>query len=134
MSISDIFSGLLSPVTKFITNYQDNKAAEKTAKAKLIQAKQDGDFNLSLSDKEWEMISKQAEDSTWKDEYVTLLITSPFLLLFLAAIISSLTGDTRYIDAVNAGITAIQSLGVDMGQLTYIVVLAAVGLKAIKKL
>ncbi|MEM6406179.1 MAG: hypothetical protein AAF669_06275, partial [Pseudomonadota bacterium] len=110
---------------------QKRKQAAESAKAKLAMAKQSGDSKLELNDDEWEAVSKQNEDGTWKDEYITVIITSPFVLLFLSAITSSLAGDMRYLNAVNLGIQQLKSLGVDLGELMFIVVLAAVSIKGL---
>jgi len=77
-------------------------------------------------------LSKQAENGTWKDEYVTIVITSPFVLLFVASIWSGVTGDSTFVGAVNLGIENLKNLGVDLGYLMGVVVLAAVGIKGVK--
>ena len=130
-AIGTIFSGLTKPLSDAYSAYTARKAAKDTAEAKLKMAKQSGDFNIQLSNAEWEAISKRNESGTWKDEYVTLIITSPFVLLFLSAVASAWTGDTRFIDSANAGIQALKGLGVDLGDLMAVVVFAAVGLKSI---
>ena len=130
-AIGTIFSGLTKPLSDAYTAYQSRQAAKDSAEAKIKMAKQAGDFNIQLSNAEWEAISKRNESGTWKDEYVTLIITSPFVLLFLSAVASAWMGDPRYIDSAKAGIEALKGLGVDLGDLMAVVVFAAVGLKSI---
>ena len=131
--LSSIFGSVVEPLSEAYQTRQKRKQASESAKAKLAMAKQNGDFKLELNDDEWEAVSKQNEDGTWKDEYITVIITSPFVLLFLSAITSSLTGDMRYLDAVNLGIQQLKSLGVDLGELMFIVVLAAVSIKGLHR-
>ena len=128
---SSIFGSVVEPLSEAYQTRQKRKQAAESAKAKLAMAKQSGDSKLELNDDEWEAVSKQNEDGTWKDEYITVIITSPFVLLFLSAITSSLAGDMRYLNAVNLGIQQLKSLGVDLGELMFIVVLAAVSIKGL---
>ncbi len=121
-------------VAKFFTKKQERKLAESTAQAKLAQSKQDGNASIQLNDSEWEALSKKGEGDTWKDEYVTIIITLPIPLILLGAIVAAFTGDTKLLDGVNEGISNLATLGLDMGELMWVVVLAAVGIKGYKSL
>ena len=122
---------VVSPITKAYETNQKRKQARESADAKIKFAKQDNNYKLDLNEQEWEALSKKSEDGTWKDEYVTIIITSPFVLLFIASVVSGFTGDMKYLDSVNLGIENIKSLGVDLGELMYVVVLAAVSIKGV---
>ena len=130
-AIGTFLSSIISPVAKVYQAKQERKKAAETAKAKLVMAKQDSSYQLDLKESEWEAMAKHNEAGSWKDEYVTVIITSPFVLLFLAAIVSGFTGDMRYLDAVNLGLESLKNLGVELGELLTIVVLAAVSIKGI---
>ena len=130
-TIKAIFDTVASPISKAYQSKQKRKQSAESAKAKIQLAKQTSEFKLELNDDEWEALSKKNENETWKDEYVTIIITSPFVLLFVASIISGWTGDMRYLDAVNLGISNIKDLDVDLGKLMYLVVLAAVSIKGV---
>ena len=133
VNMINIISGLIGSVAKPIaTAYksrQDRKQALESGKNKLAMAAQDSSYKLDLKAAEWEALSKQNEKESWIDEYVTIIITSPFVLLFVASIVSGYTGDMRYVNAVNMGIQNLKGLGVDLGELLKIVVLAAVSIK-----
>jgi hypothetical protein len=129
--LGSFFGAVANPISKVFQAKEERKKAVETANAKLAQAKQDSSYKLDLSDSEWEAISKQGEKDSWKDEYVTVIITSPFVLLFIAGMVSGYTGDLKYIGAVNAGIESLKQLDVDLGDLLKIVVLAAVSIKGI---
>ena len=135
MSIfKSLMGSIVEPISSAYKSNQERKKSTETAKAKIKLAKDNQDFKLDLSQSEWQSLSKKAEDGTWKDEYITLVITSPFLLSFVAGVLSGWTGDLSYITAVNAGISALTSLGLHLGELTYIVVLAAVSIKGVRLL
>lgn len=125
---------VIAGVAKFFNKKQDRKMAESTAQAKLAQSKQDGNTAIQFSESEWEALSKKGESETWKDEYVTIIITLPIPLILLGAIVAAFTGDTKLLDGVNTGITNLATLGLDMGELMWVVVLAAVGIKGYKSL
>lgn len=130
-ALGSFFGAVASPISKVFQAKEERKKAAETASAKLAQAKQDNSYKLDLSDSEWEAISKQGEKDSWKDEYVTIIITSPFILLFLAGMASGFTGDVKYIESVNAGIESLKQLNVDLGDLLKIVVLAALSIKGL---
>lgn len=128
--VGDIISG----VANFFGKREQRKAAKARAQAKLAQKRLDGDLNVEISRAEWEEIGKLGEDKTWKDEYVTIIFTMPIIGLMVGAVYLAFTGDDRLISGINAGIAALETLGLDYGEITYIIVLAAVGIKGIKTL
>lgn len=130
--VKDVVSGIAAPVVDAYKVNQDRKSTREQAELKLKTAKLNGQKELALTDAEWESILANKTDSTWKDEYVTIVITSPIVLFLLGGIISVTLNITAPMDAITTGITAIKDLGVDMGELMIPVVWAAVGLKAIK--
>lgn len=130
-TIGSFLSSLASPIAKAYQAKQERKQAAETGNAKLKLADKQGENELKLKASEWEAMAKHNEAGSWKDEYVTVIITSPFVLLFFAAIVSGFTGDMRYLDAVNLGLESLKNLGVELGELLTIVVLAAVSIKGI---
>lgn len=137
MGLSDIVSGIISPVTKVFTAREERKKAEKDLTYQLDRAKVDSNFNLQLSEQQWELLSKQAENETWKDEFVTVVFVSPIILTFIAAFLSAYTNDPIYLEAVKTANNEVQGLLNDKeskySEIAYVVVLAAIGIKAIKK-
>ncbi len=134
MSILSVLGGLVSPIANAYKAKQDVKIKANEAKASITLAKQAGDLQHTLNADQWEALSKQSEHGTWKDEYVTIVITSPFVLLFIGSMWSGFTGDSTFVDAVNLGIENLKNLGIDLGYLMSIVVLAAVGIKGVKSI
>lgn len=99
------------------------------ATAKVKQATIEGQTQLEMTAAQWEALAVQQTTSSWKDEYVTIVVTSPLLMFLVGGVYSALTGDTRILLGVTAGIEAIESTGVELGFLMSTVVLAAIGLK-----
>ena len=129
MNILGVVPTLVKGVTEVFKARETRKLTQVTAKSKLAAAKQGNEHEVTLTDAEWESLNVDKLDRSWKDEYVTIIITCPIPLILIAAIVAAFTSDTRTLDGVTAGLTALSTLGVDMGFLMNAVVLAAVGLK-----
>lgn len=74
MAILSIFQG----VAGLVSGYMDRKAEEKQAKhqAKMEVIKQGGD---------WEETMAESSRDSWKDEWFTLVISIPLVLVFYGA-------------------------------------------------
>jgi len=124
-----LISAGISAISSFFSKKQDIKKAAQSAKAKLDLVKHQGAQDVTLTDAEWESLSLSTQSNSWKDEYVTLIITSPILMILVGSVWYVYTGDNGLLDGVTLGLDKIKDLGVDMGFLMKTVVLAAVGIK-----
>lgn len=126
---------LNNPITKaageLITAPGKRRAAQTKARAKLAAAKAENKQELALKVEEWETIAARGLNDSWKDEYVTLVLTAPLVAIMIGSLIFGLTGDTRLLDGVERAMQIFKSMGIDMGNLIYVVVLAAIGFKAL---
>ena len=123
-------SGAVKGVTDLFNKKTERKTARDAGRAKLALAKQNGDQEVTLKDAEWESLSVEKSGETWKDEYVTVLITLPLVAILCGGVYFAFTGDDRLLTGTIEALAQLKELGVDMGELMYIVVIAAVGLKA----
>jgi hypothetical protein len=122
-------------ITGFFKSRAEKQNTERALKARIELAKANGDTALELTNKEWELVKASNENGSWKDEYVTLLVTAPLALLLLAIGVDSWAGDTAFSTRVINTIQAMATgLEIDLGGLMTIVVLAAVSLKGIDRL
>jgi hypothetical protein len=127
--ISSVVNGV---VDIFKTKQERKKLAEK-AKAKLNQSVQDGNQETVVTDAEWEAISASKQDTTWKDEYITIVITSPIVMMIGGAITFVFFDDIRLLTSATEALKALESSGIDMGFLMEATVLAGLGLKIWRK-
>lgn len=128
-----IVGKVIDGVSGFFKKREERKIAKITGMQKIQQAQEDHKNSLNLTDAEWEVAKVRTEETTWKDEFVTVVITSPIWLILLASVLSTFGVAPGLLNGVVGGIVALQSLGVDMGFLMEAVVLAAVGLKTWRK-
>lgn len=124
-----LIGNIIDGVSGFFQKREERKQAVETAKLKIREAKDKADNDLELTDAEWESIAVSQQDSSWKDEYLTLIITLPIPMIMVGAVYLVFTGDDRLMVGVNKALVELQSLGMDWGELMYTVVLAGVGLK-----
>jgi hypothetical protein len=134
MSIwSNPVSKLIEGVTSVFQKKQDRKLAVETGKAKLNLAKESNSTSITLTDAEGEAILASKTDSTWKDEYVTIIITAPIAIIIAGTVYFAFTSDDRLLIAGIESIKALNLAGIDMGFMMEAVVLAALGLKIWRK-
>lgn len=124
--LKDVAAGLISPITSAITKRNDNKTK---VKVKQIDRLMSADDKLA----EWEAIQAESGNNSLKDEYVTIIITIPIPVIFFSVIYSVISGDPLVAEGAKAGVSAIKELIPNYQELLYIVCLAAVGIKAIKR-
>lgn len=120
---------IVSGVTSFFTKKQEIKAAKVSAAGKLAQAKQADGTKVELTDAEWEAIAVKGTESSWKDEYVTIIITAPIVGVLAGAVWNAFTGNDKLLVGTLAGIKELNALGLNWDTLTVAVVFAAIGLK-----
>ncbi|WP_102794292.1 hypothetical protein [Bowmanella denitrificans] len=126
-------TGVINGVVDIFRSKQERKKLAETAKAKLAAQKEKGAQEVTLTDAEWESLNVGQQDNTWKDEYITILITSPLLLIVVGTVWTAFTGDLRLVQAGIESIKAMTAAGVDMEFMMEAVVLAAIGLKLWRK-
>ena len=127
-------TALISPIvgafsSAYVSN-QDRKKSAETAKYKIRQAKEDATNTLNLTDSEWESVTASKQDSSWKDEYVTVIVTLPIPLLFLGSIIMAYSPESsQLLEGTVEGIKAINTLEGSLSDMMLAVVYGAIGLK-----
>jgi len=124
----NLFSSIAKPFVEGYKTHQVRKQAKETGEIKLAQARLQGVTDIALTDAEWEAVSTSKQDSTWKDEYVTIVCTSPYVFIFLGAVVAA-WGNDLLLEGSMEGVAKLKSIGIEVGHLCQVVVYAAVGLK-----
>jgi len=127
--IGGAISGLVKPITGLWHGHQERKHALKTGQQKLKEAQMTGELKRDLTDAEWEAVSVNKQDSSWKDEYVTVIVTLPIPLLILGGILLAFNPESQLLSGVVTGIKEINGLEGNLSEMMMVVVYAAVGLK-----
>ena len=137
-----IGAAVINGVSGWFKGKQDIKKAKVTAKAKLEQMRASNDHSVELTDAEWESLAVQTQNDSWKDEYITIIVTAPIVTILLGSIMAAVepvfrdvTSDdyvsvgVQIVEGTINGIIELQELGMDYGIILNAVVFAAVGLK-----
>jgi len=124
-----VISSVVSGVSGYFKTKAETKKAAVVAKAKLEINKADNEHQVTMTDSEWEALAQKGQGDTWKDEYITIIITSPIVGVLVGAVWNAFTGNRKLLDGTLEGIAQLKSLGLNWDTLTTAVVLAAIGLK-----
>ena len=116
-------------VSNYFTKKQERQLALETGTLKLKQSKQTGEHEVTMTDAEGEAVLARGLENSWKDEYVTIIITLPIPMIMVGAMLETYDPESKVLTGVVNGLKRLEILGLDWGFLTSAVVLAAVGLK-----
>lgn len=125
---TDTLGAIVSPIANIFIKKEERKTTKIQAEGKLALAKNNNEKEITLTDQEWEAICASKQDTTWKDEYVTVLGTSPYLLIVVGAILAAF-GYPEILTGITSAIKQLKEVGVDVGHIVEVVVYAALGLK-----
>jgi len=131
--IADLIKGLISPITALLLKRQERKLVVAGAKAKLDQAKSDGAHKVELNEQEIEVVRTNGLGGSWKDEYITVSVVA-FLNLIVVGSIAAAFGYTNLLEGMTGSVMVLTAMGVDMGELIRIVILAGVGVSVWRRL
>ena len=120
---------VVGAVSGYMGKREDRKVAKLTINSKLKSAKQNNDHEVILNRQEWESIGQIKQDSSWKDELVTVVIIWPFIQIMLGGMEVAFFGSTKMLDGLKESLRLLDGLGVDLGYLMATVVLAAIGIR-----
>lgn len=121
------------PISEGYQAKQARRQAYETGQAKLTNNRQENAHQLELTDAEWEAISVRQNTDTWKDEYVTIVMTLPIISTFAGVFWGTLKGNAALLEAVAAANSSLLELMPNYQYIAASVILAAVGIKALKK-
>jgi hypothetical protein len=114
-----MIQALIAPLTELAGSWLKGKADAQAAQAnlKLVEAEAKATImkSAATSEAEWEKIMAQGSQSSWKDEWLTILFSIPLVLVF--------TGDWGR-EVVASGFTALETMP-DWYQYTLGVIVAA---------
>ena len=127
--IGQILGTLVSPLTSLAAKFVERKAAKDSLRSKAVLSKLDSETQITLTDAEWEIAKAKSESGSWKDEWITIVITAPIACIILGSIMMAFGAGPELVNGAVAGITALNQAGVPMPELMTATVFAGLGLK-----
>jgi len=131
-SVVSVLSQAISPVMGYFEKKEQRKTTEKGIAGKIAMKKDDNAAQVDFNNQEWEIISKRGEPDSWKDEWVTIVITMPLVFHYLSVFFGVLLNRPEIIEASSAALVSFKDLVGDYGLLLTIVICAALGIKVLK--
>jgi hypothetical protein len=126
-------SAIIGAVGGFFGKREERKSMEKQIDGKIAMQKQGGETQVIFNEQEIDAISKRNEGETWKDEYITIIMTMPLLVLFFSVFIGVLLNKPELIDAAIKANAAVKDLIPNYQELLGVTITAGLGLRAYKK-
>jgi len=126
-------SVIIGAVGGFFGRREDRKSMEKQIDGKIAMQKQGGETQVIFNEQEIDAIAKRNEDGTLKDEYLTLVMTSPLLTTFFGVFVAVLLNKPEIMEAVTASNKALLELVPNYQELLAVTITAGLGLRAYKR-
>ena len=141
MGLKDLLGGgIIGAAKDAFVSRQEAKNHEKTLEAKIIEQRESGAQTLELSTKEWEVLKAWQQESTWKDEYVTVSVVAIFNIIIIGALAHAF-GFPQILEGIVTAVNTLNTVMVDdvgdwtpMGTLISVTIFAAIGVYSWKKL
>ncbi|MDA7931776.1 hypothetical protein N9B42_02290 [Akkermansiaceae bacterium] len=118
-----IFTALIGPVADLGKTFLQNKAEEK-------QAKHQAKMSVIQNDADWESKMADASGQSWKDEFWTIILAIPVLMVGYAIA----ANDVSVIDRVATGFEALEKLPEWYQYLLFIAISSSFGIRGASKL
>jgi len=81
-----MIQAFISPIASLAGTWLNGKVETKAAETKVKVAKAEAEAQIMLSratsEADWEKIMAQGSQSSWKDEWLTILFSIPLILVF----------------------------------------------------
>lgn len=118
-----MLQNLIGPIAQLAGGWLKNKAAEK-------QAKHEARMSMIQNDADWESKMADASANSWKDEWFTVILSIPLILIGYAVTVD----DVTIIERVKAGFQALEELPEFYQYLLFMAVSASFGIKGADKI
>ena len=123
-----MIQALIAPLTELAGGWLKGKADKQAAEAKLKLTEAEAKAKIMLSKEtsvaDWERIMAQGSQTSWKDEWLTILFSIPLVLVFL--------GDTGR-DIVANGFAALETMPQWYSYTLGVIVAASFGVRSATK-
>ena len=81
-----MIQALIGPVSGLVSSWMDSKTEEQRGKTAIAKAKAEAEAKVMVSaatsTADWEKLMAKGSQSSWKDEWLTILFSIPLVLSF----------------------------------------------------
>lgn len=114
---------LIGPLTELFGGYLERRAEEK-------KAKHEAKLQIIQNEASWEKLMAQASNSSWKDEWFTILLSSPIVVLMWGVAVN----DPLVIERIRLGFDTLNQLPDWYQYALYMAISASFGIRGADKL
>jgi preprotein translocase subunit Sss1 len=132
LGIKDLLGGLFKPAADAFKARAERKTIEKTLEAKIAEKRIDATSKVEFNTQEWERLSKWAEESTWKDEYITVSVVAIWNIIVIGAVAQAF-GFPQILEGIKLAMLTLKEIGVDVGLIMQVTIFAGLSVYAWKK-
>ena len=118
-----MLQALIAPIASLATGWLSNKAEEK-------KAVHEQKLSVIKSESNWENLMAESSASSWKDEYWTIILSMPFVLLFFAVLMDN----TLMIERIELAFLLFDKLPDWYQYLLFMAISASFGIRGAKSL
>ena len=111
-----LIQGAVAPITNLLAKKSDNKRA-------IIEKNVDRVMNAEDKQAEWEKIQAEAGRHSWKDEYWTVILSIPAVMVFFP----------DYVDDIEAGFQVLANMPEFYQYWLGLAILSSFGIRAMKR-
>lgn len=127
MGVKDLLSGLLKPASKAFQARTERKQKQDELGAKVTLAKQNGETEITMKVADIDKARVADQKGSWKDEYITVSIMTVFNIIVIGALAQAF-GFPNLLEGIVIAVKTLNEVGVNVGQLIYLTVIAGLGL------
>jgi hypothetical protein len=131
-AVSSVVSGVVSPITGLLAKKEERKQAHEAAITALNSQKEADTTQVTIEQSHLETIMAQANQTSWKDEYVTVSLVGIINVVMLGGILHGF-GYPAFLDGVVTGVQMLSQL-FDLKIAMSAVIGAAIGIRTFKTL
>ena len=99
-----MIQALIAPLTELAGGWLKGKADKQAAEAKLKLTEAEAKAKIMLSKEtsvaDWERIMAQGSQTSWKDEWLTLLFSIPLILCFIPSMVPYVQGGFEVLETM----------------------------------
>ena len=130
-----LFKSVASTLTSYFRERTQRKATAQSAEARIRLAQVNKDARLELADHELQVLRTRAQTGSWKDEFVTILVSIPIIVAMVGALVAVAYPAAGYNLMIAAErITDIMTgKTIDFAELWLLVVAVALGTKPFRR-
>ena len=82
-----MLQALIGPISGLVGSWMDSKTEEQRGKSAVAKAKAEAEAKVMVSaatsTADWEKLMAKGSQSSWKDEWLTILFSIPLILAFI---------------------------------------------------